>query len=151
MSLAKLLKDGRYTYQPEGLTMLQDRMAIKLQFSPGPAAKQPRPEENPIEGILAQEIENGLNKVLNSLEGNLYIDQETLGIVRFEGHLPKEIFHLMVWVSRTDITYEQMYAFGIWVPKKMVTDTRIAKIIKRPRQTSRTTIEFKNYRPKAPQ
>src|SRR6185369_11754227 len=126
MNLAKLFKEGRYTYWTEGLTMLNDRIAIKIQFVPGPEEKQPGPEERPNEGMRTQEVEKGLNKVLNRLHGTMYLDQETLGIVRLEAHLPEEVFHKMVWVSKTDITYEQTYVFGIWVPKRSVTDTRIA-------------------------
>ena len=150
MSLIKLLKEGRYQYRFEGLAMTGDRMAIKLGYSPAPSENQPKPEQKIGEGMIAQGVEDGLNKVLNSLEGNLYLDQETLGIVRFEAHLPKEVFHVIAWISITDITYDQVYAFGIWVPRKVVVDTRVAKFIKRPRQYRRTTRSFTNYRPKVP-
>lgn len=150
MSIAKLLKEGRFKYLPPKSEMLNDRPVLRLDFSPNSADKQPKPEARPGEGIRVQEIENGLNKALNSLTGKLYLDKETLGIVRIEATLPKTVFHLMGWLSRNEIVFQQSFLFGIWVPEKMVTITRIAKIIPRPRQTKRTTITYSKYRPKAP-
>ncbi len=150
MSIAKLLKEGRFRYSLSKFEVLNNRPVIRLGFSPNSPDKQPKPEPRPGEGIRVQEIENGLNKVLNSLNGELYLDQETMGIVKVEARLPKTVFHMMGWMSRTDIEYHQSFLFGIWVPEKMVTTTRLAKIIPRPRQTKRTTITYSNYRPKAP-
>lgn len=151
MSLPKLLKEGRYTYRHEGFERVNGRMAIKLGFVPGTPEKQPEPEQKTGEGRIAQGVEDGLNKVLNKLQGHLWLDQDTLGIAQFEAHLSENVFHVIAWVSKTDIMYEQMYAFGIWVPSKTVTDTRIAKFLPRPRKYRRTTISFTNYRPKPPQ
>ncbi len=151
MSLSKLLKDGRYRYKREGSEMVDGRMAIKLGLTPGPPEKQPKPEQKTGEGRIAQGVEDGLNKVLNKLQGHLWLDQDTLGIAKFEAHLSESVFHVVAWITKTDIVYEQKYAFGVWVAKKTVTDTRIAKFVPRPRKYRRTTISFTNYRPKPPQ
>lgn len=150
MSISKLLKTGRYQYSLGYVVSLNGRNVIKIDFRPGPAERFPEPENRSSEGRVAQEVENGLSDVLNSLTGSLYLDPETFGIVRLEANLPKTVFHIMAWVSKTKITYEESPVYGIWVPGKMVTETRTARLVPWPRKYKRTTISFENYRPKAP-
>lgn len=151
ISIPKLLRSGRYKLQTEGLAMINDRLAIAIRFWPAPETDQPGPEYASGMGKIDRMVEEGVTEVINNFGGTVYLDQETLGIVRIEAHLRKEITKKIVRIYQLDTTYEQQLAFGIWVPRQNVAVIKISK--------SRgwfgsdykkdTTI-FTNYHPKAP-
>lgn len=149
-SIAKTFKKGRFKYTLAGLVDLNDRVTIAIHFEPGLATEQPAEQIEPDMNPIDREVERGFNEVLNHLRGRLYIDRDTLGIARFEASLTRDVTRKIMWVHRSDTTYEQMLFAGVWVPKKVVAITRYEKWVPWNRHFEQHTTTFENYQPRPP-
>lgn len=116
ITLPKLLRSGRYVYE---FIESDENPAIKIRFFPANPETQPGPELEQEMGIRDRQLEDGLNRVINNIEGTLLIDKETLGIIKLEAHLPKPLRVKVMTFEEMSINYEQIWVFDIWVPKKI--------------------------------
>lgn len=114
VSLQWLFQPGRYRYEYRGLSALADAAVVVIGFAPEAAANQPQPAAG------ASRTQRLLQDVLNHSIGEIYLDQRTGGIVRWESHLTQTVGYLTARVYLTDITYEQQAQNGIWLPRRAV-------------------------------
>lgn len=117
ITIAKLFHTGRYGYEFES-SENTDR-TIKIRFYPMDSKTQPGPVTEPNMGFKEHQIEEGLNQVVNKLEGYLLVDTETLGIIKFEADLRDPLRVKVMTFRIMHIQYEQNKIFDIWAPRKV--------------------------------
>jgi hypothetical protein len=142
-SLRECLALDRYALDYVGMSDLDDRPMFLVRFTPKPSNDQLPPPEH---ATLEQQM---VVKVLNNLVGEIYIDQATHGVARFEGHLPRDHtqhLFLIAEVFSADVTYEQALVQNAWLPRRIVVTIRYTKTLGLVVSTERHVTLYTNYR-----
>ena len=116
ITIAKLFLAGRYGYEFEPS---ENPNRIRVRFYPENSKAQPGPSIEPDMSFKERQLEEGLNQVINKLEGYLLIDRETLGIIGFEATLRDPLRVKVMTFRIMHIRYEQIRIFDIWTPRKV--------------------------------
>src|SRR3989344_524952 len=116
ITITKLFLSGRYRYEFEPS---ENPDKIRIRFYPENSKIQPGPAIEPNMGFKERQLEEGLNQVINKLDGYLLIDRETLGIIEFEATIHDPLRVKVMTFRIMHIRYEQIRIFDIWAPRKV--------------------------------
>ena len=116
ITIAKLFQAGRYGYEFE---LSENPDHIRVRFYPADSKGQPGPAIETNMGIKERQLEEGLNQVINKLDGHLLIDQVTLGIIGFEASLRNPLRVKVMTFKIMRVRYEQIWVSDIWAPRKV--------------------------------
>lgn len=123
ISIAKLLKSGRYAFKHAGHVEFPDRSFYLVSFVPA-SKGQPGPEADLATKKTSHE-ERALNWIINQIQGLIYIDDATGGIQKIQADLPKETSFLKVgYVYSFHLEYEQQLIGKVWAPNRILVRLR---------------------------
>ncbi len=146
LSIDELFGRGRYRYEMDdkAIIILDGRAVYLIDFYPD---KDPpgAPEGTNRRGKVK-------NEILNHLRGTVYVDREDFGIVRVVTHVnsPPEKISIVGRLYVMDATLEQGRLGKIWVPKEISVKAEFSYFFGWRHSRENTTIEFTNFRLKAP-
>ena len=140
-----LFREGRYRYFIKELISIDSNPIIVIGFSPKGGA-QPKPDSESASAKI-------LNQVINNLEGQVFIDQATNGIMRIEAKLATEIQPYIVGrIYKAEFTFQQeaLGVDGPWVPDQLTTTMRYSKNMGITKPFNQYTVSFSNFKFKPP-
>lgn len=146
ITIQKVLKPGRFRYEPvKCILQVDGRSAYSIGFHPGDPANQPEPEPRPTLGERFKE--SVLNRVLNSLNGTVYVDVESGAIIKFEAHLNEELRILIgaIYDLRVEFVQKEFVQKewdDIWVPVSTRINIRYTRVRPFAKHRRRITISF---------
>jgi len=120
LSLPILFKEGRYRLEDGGHALYVGREVLILNFFPVPEDQQLKP---------AEKEDARFNRAMNFLTGSVFIDRETLGIVRVETRISQEVpyekwFLTVFRIHELKATIEQYFDETRWRPRRLQMEWR---------------------------
>ncbi|MBX4189836.1 hypothetical protein KW791_00880 [Candidatus Parcubacteria bacterium] len=147
-SIQNVFQKGRYAYSTG---IVNNCPGSGIYFYPKPEKEQLKP---PFESTWKEE---GLNKVLNNMKGEVCVDNDTYGIIFFDARLTKTIPIKVAKIYHLTIHYEQQYLYEAWLPKISTAFFHFESVGNVPfinwfvgESYRHYTVTFENYQTKAP-
>lgn len=141
LSIRNVFRPGRYRYK---YATVPNCHSIGVLFFPRPEDEQLAP--GPGNGWK----QVALNTVLNTLGGELCIDEGTGGIKNFRAYSTRPIGIKIGRVYRVKIEYGQVWRYDAWLPDRSISYVFFSPAFGLAKQRRRFTAVFDHYRPRPP-